>query len=148
MVCKADTRFTLVRVERPYFQCSLLLMLFCTEVLIVGGYKLVERGITPMSLCVSVFECLSVCLVHCCCWALSNRSFVEGLSLPFYSMQREGQITICGCTKIKGKGPKVLLIPSFPLSSYIRTVVVVVVACRGCRCITVDAARPYPDMVS
>jgi hypothetical protein len=90
MVCKADTRFILVRVERPYFQCSLLLMLLCTEVLVVGGYKLVKRGMAPRSLCVDVFECLSVCLVHCHCWALSNPCFVEGPSLPFYSMQREG----------------------------------------------------------
>jgi hypothetical protein len=36
MVCKADIRFILVRVERPYFQCSLLLVLLCTEVLVVG----------------------------------------------------------------------------------------------------------------
>jgi hypothetical protein len=41
MVCKVDTRFILVRAERPYFQCSLLLVLLCTEVLVVGGYKLV-----------------------------------------------------------------------------------------------------------
>jgi hypothetical protein len=67
MVCKADTRFILVRAERPYFLCSLLLVLLCTEVLVLGGYKLVERGITPRSLCVGVFECLSVCLVHCLC---------------------------------------------------------------------------------
>jgi hypothetical protein len=36
--------------ERPYVQCSLLLMLLCTEVLVVGGYKLVERGMAPRSL--------------------------------------------------------------------------------------------------
>jgi hypothetical protein len=89
MVCKTDTRFILVQTERPYFQCSLLFVLLCTEVLVVGVYKLVERGMTPRSLCVGVFECLSVCLVHCCCWTLSNRSFVEGPSLPFYSMLRE-----------------------------------------------------------
>jgi hypothetical protein len=89
MVCKADTRFILVRAERPYFQCSLLLVLLCTEVLVVGGCKLVERGIVSRSLCVGVFECLSVCLVHWHCWVLSNLP-VEGLSLPFYSMQREG----------------------------------------------------------
>jgi hypothetical protein len=50
MVCKADTRCILVRAERPYIQCSLLLVLLCTEVLVVGGYKLVERGIAPRSL--------------------------------------------------------------------------------------------------
>jgi hypothetical protein len=90
MVCKADTRCILVQDERPYFQCSLLLMLLCTEVLVVGGYKLVERGIAPKSLCVGVFECLSVCSVHCHCGVLSNRHFVKGPSLPFYNMQREG----------------------------------------------------------
>jgi hypothetical protein len=74
MVCKVDTRFILVRAERPYFQCSLLLVLPCTKVLVVGGYKLAERGIAPRSLCVGVFECLSVCLVHCHWWALSNVS--------------------------------------------------------------------------
>jgi hypothetical protein len=57
MVCKADTRCILVWVECPYIQCSLLLVLLCTEVLVVGGYKLVERGMTPRSLCVGVFEC-------------------------------------------------------------------------------------------
>jgi hypothetical protein len=36
--------------ERPYVQCSLLLVLLCTEVLVVGGYKLVERGMAPRSL--------------------------------------------------------------------------------------------------
>jgi hypothetical protein len=46
MVCKADIRFILVRAEYLYIQCSLLLVLLCTEVLVVGGYKLVERGIT------------------------------------------------------------------------------------------------------
>jgi hypothetical protein len=40
MVCKVDTRCILVWAERPYFQCSLLLVLLCTEVLVVGGYKL------------------------------------------------------------------------------------------------------------
>jgi hypothetical protein len=80
MVCKVDTRFIQVQVECPYVQCSLLLMLLCTEVLIVGEYKLVKRGITPKSLCVGVFECLSVCLVHCRCWVFFNL-FCRG-SLP------------------------------------------------------------------
>jgi hypothetical protein len=62
MVCKADTRCILVRAKCPYVQCSLLLVLFCTEVLVVGGYKLIERGMTPRSLCVGVFECWSVCV--------------------------------------------------------------------------------------
>jgi hypothetical protein len=67
MVCKADTRFILVWAECTYIQCTLLLVLLCTKVLVVGGYKLVERGIAPKSLCVGVFKCLSVCLVHCHC---------------------------------------------------------------------------------
>jgi hypothetical protein len=92
MVCKADTRCILIRAECLYFQCSLLLMLLCTEVLVVGGYKLVERGMAPRSLCVHVFECLSVCLVHCHRVVLPSSSFplIEGPSLPFYSLQREG----------------------------------------------------------
>jgi hypothetical protein len=62
MVCKADTRCILVRAECPYVHCSLPLVLLCTEVLVVGGYKLVERGMAPKSLCVGVFECLSMCV--------------------------------------------------------------------------------------
>jgi hypothetical protein len=60
MVCKANTRCILIQAERPYFQCSLLLMLLYTEVLVVGGYELVERGMAPRSLYVGVFKCLSV----------------------------------------------------------------------------------------
>jgi hypothetical protein len=147
MVYKADTRFILVRVEHPYFRCSLLLVLLCTEVLVVG-YKLVERRMSPRSLCVGVFECSSVCLVHCRCWALSLLFLSSVPPSPFIACKGRGRVTVSGCTKIEIKGPKVLHIASFPPSSCIRTVVVVVVACRGCRCITVDAARPYPDMVS
>jgi hypothetical protein len=60
MVCKVDTRFILVQTECPYFQCSLLLVLLCTEVLVVGGYKLVKGGMAPRSMCgcVRVFECM------------------------------------------------------------------------------------------
>jgi hypothetical protein len=65
MVCKADTRCTLVRVECPYVQCLLLLVLLCTEVLVVGGYKLVERGMSPRSLRAGVFKCMSVCVCVC-----------------------------------------------------------------------------------
>jgi hypothetical protein len=39
MVCKVDIRCILVQAECPYFQCSLLLVLLCTKVLVVGGYK-------------------------------------------------------------------------------------------------------------
>jgi hypothetical protein len=46
---------------------------------------------TPRSLCVGVFECWSVCLEHCHSVVLSCcATLVEGPSLPFYSMQREG----------------------------------------------------------
>jgi hypothetical protein len=148
MVCKADTRFILVRAERPYFQCSLLLMLLCPKVLVVGGYKLVESGMAPRSLCVGVFECLSVCLVHCHCCALSNLVLLRVPPSPFIVCKGRGRVTLSGCTKIERKSPKVLPIPSFPLSSCICTVVVMVMACRGCRCIIVDAVRPYPDTVS
>jgi hypothetical protein len=55
MVCKAETRCILIRVECSYVQCSLLLMLLCTEVLVVGGYKLVERE-WLLGLCVSVYS--------------------------------------------------------------------------------------------
>jgi hypothetical protein len=51
MVCKADIRFILVQDECPYFQCSLLLVLLCTELLVVGGYKLVERDSSQVSVC-------------------------------------------------------------------------------------------------
>jgi hypothetical protein len=87
MMCKADIRCILVQAERPYFQCSLLLVLLYTEVLVVGGYKLVERGIAPRSLCVGVFECVLSTLPLL---DVVNPCFVEGPSLPFYSMQREG----------------------------------------------------------
>jgi hypothetical protein len=147
MVCKADTRSILVWAEYPYVQCLLLLMLLCTEVLVVGGYKLVERGIAPKSLCVCVrvFECMlsTLPLLGVVQHVLSRVS-----PSPFIVCKRRGRVTVSGCTKIERKGPKVLPISSFPLSSCIRTVVVVVVACRGYRCITVDAVRPYPNTVS
>jgi hypothetical protein len=50
MVCMTETRCILVQAERPYVQCSLLLMLPYTRVLVVGRYKLVERGMAPRSL--------------------------------------------------------------------------------------------------
>jgi hypothetical protein len=54
MVCKTDTRCIMVRAECPYVQCSLLLVLLCIEVLVVGGYKLVEREGWLPGLCVWV----------------------------------------------------------------------------------------------
>jgi hypothetical protein len=64
MVCKPDTRCILVWAECPYVQCSLLLMLLCTEVLVVGEYNLVERGIAPRSMCVGVCLVLTVVNVN------------------------------------------------------------------------------------
>jgi hypothetical protein len=80
-----------------------------------------------------VFGCLSVCLVRCHCFVSSCRPLVEGSSLPFYSMQREGSSYNIWMYKNRKKCPKVLPIPSFSLISCIRTVVVVVVVCRDCR---------------
>jgi hypothetical protein len=56
-MCKADTRCILVRAERPYFQCSLLLVLLCTEVLVVGDTSR-SREEWLLGLCVGVFECV------------------------------------------------------------------------------------------
>jgi hypothetical protein len=96
---------------------------------------------------VDVFECLSVCLVHSHCWVVQPvLSWVP--PSPFIVCKGRGRVTISGYTKIERKGHKVLPIPSFPLSSCILIVVVVVVACHGYRCITVDVVRPYPDTVS
>jgi hypothetical protein len=131
MVCKANTRYILVRAECPYFQCSLLLVLLCTKVLVVGGYKLVERGIAPRSLRVGVFECLSVCLVHCHCVVLSrHRRWSRVPPSPFIVCKGRGRVTTFGCTKIEKESPNVLPISSFPLSS---CDVVMMVACHECR---------------
>jgi hypothetical protein len=76
MVCKADTRCILVRAERPYFQCSLLLVLLCTEVLVVGGIQAGrERDSSQVSVCgcVRVFECVLSTLP------------LRGVGLPFSS---------------------------------------------------------------
>jgi hypothetical protein len=103
MVCKAETRCILIRAECPYIQCSLLLMLLCTEVLVVGGYKLVERGMAPRSLCVGVFECLSVCvcLEHCHSVVLSCHaaSWLRVPPSPFIACKGRGRVTMLGCTK-------------------------------------------------
>jgi hypothetical protein len=55
MVCETDTRCILVQAKRPYFQLSLKLVLLCTEVLVVGGYKVVERELP----CLCVWVCSS-----------------------------------------------------------------------------------------
>jgi hypothetical protein len=78
MVCKANTRCILVRAERLYFQYSLLLVLLCIEVLVIGGYKLVERGIALRSMCLGVFECVLSTLPLC---GVIPLSFCRG-SLP------------------------------------------------------------------
>jgi hypothetical protein len=52
---------------------------------------------------------------------------------PFIVCKGRGQVTVSGCMKIERKGPKALPIPGFLFSSCIRTVVVAVVACHGCR---------------
>jgi hypothetical protein len=95
--------------------------------------------------CVRVFECMLSILP-----LLGVVQPILSRVLPslFIVCKGRGRVTISGCTKIERKGPKVLPIPRFPLSSCIRTVIMVVVACHGCRFITVDAARPYLDMVS
>jgi hypothetical protein len=57
-----DTICILVWAERPYIQCSLLLVLPRAGVLVVGGYKLGrERDHSQVSVsgCVRVFECVS-----------------------------------------------------------------------------------------
>jgi hypothetical protein len=90
MVCKANTRCILVWAECSYFQCSLLLLLLCTEVHVVGGYKLVERGIAPRSLCVGVFGCWSVRLVHCHCVVSSHCLLCQGSLPPLLEYAKEG----------------------------------------------------------
>jgi hypothetical protein len=136
MACRADTRCILVRAECPYVQCSLLLVLPCTGVLVVGGYKLVEKGMAPRSLWVGAVVCLSVCLVCCHYWALSiqfDLSLSRVPPSPFIVCKGRGRVTVFACMKIERKGPKVLPIASFPLSSCIHIVIVVAAACRGCR---------------
>jgi hypothetical protein len=108
MVCKADIRCILVRAECPYVQCSLLLVLLCAEVLLVGDtswskYKLVERGMAPKSLCVGVFECLSVCLEHCHSVVLSC-PVALWLRVPlsfFIACKERGRVTVFRCKKMK-----------------------------------------------
>jgi hypothetical protein len=102
MVCKADTRFILVRAERPYFQCSLLLVLLCTEVLVVEGYKLVERDSSQVFVCgcVRVFKCLLSTLPLL---GVVQRVLSRVHSSPFIVCKGRGRITISGLTKIERK---------------------------------------------
>jgi hypothetical protein len=94
-----------------------------------------ERDSSQVSVygCVQVLECVlstlplcGVVLPFCSLWSRVPPS-------PFIVRKRRGRVTIFGCTKIERECPKVLPIPSFPLSSCIRTIIVVVVAGRGCR---------------
>jgi hypothetical protein len=131
MICKADTRCILVRAERPYFQCSLLLVLLCTEVLVVGGIQAGrERDGSQVCVCgcVQVLECMLSTLL------LRGIILPHVLSrvppFPFIVCKGRGQVTTFGCTKMERGCPKVLPIPSYSLSSCICTVVVVV-ACRS-----------------
>jgi hypothetical protein len=81
--------------------------------------------------CVRVFECaLSTLPLHGVV-SLSPLSRVP--PFPFIICKGRGRVTTFGCTKIERECPKVLPIPSFPLSLCIRTVVIAVVACHGYR---------------
>jgi hypothetical protein len=95
--------------------------------------------------CVRVFECVLSTLPLLGVVPLSLSRVPPS---PFIACKGRGRVTVSGCMKIERKGPKVLPIPSLPLSSCICTVVIVVVACHGCRCISVDAVRPYLDTAS
>jgi hypothetical protein len=80
-VCKADTRCILVQVECPYVQCSLLLVLLCTEVLVVGGTSWSREG-WLLGLYVWVCSNARVCayLEHCHSVVLS--CYVAWLRVP------------------------------------------------------------------
>jgi hypothetical protein len=54
-------------------------------------------------------------------------------SSPFIVCKGRGRVTVSGCTKIERKGPKVLPIARFHLYSCIRTVIIAMEACHGCR---------------
>jgi hypothetical protein len=95
--------------------------------------------------CVRVFECILTTLLLL---GIVQLVLSRVPPSPFIVCKGRSRVTVLGCMKIERKGPKVLPIPSLPLGSCVRTVVIVVVACYGCRCITVDATRPYPDTVS
>jgi hypothetical protein len=122
------------RLNVPTFSAHCCSCCFCTEVLVVGGYKLVERGIDLRSLCVGVFKCLSVCLLRFHCMVSScHHHWSRVPPTPFIVCKGRGWVIAFGCTKIERECPKVLPSPSHSLSSCIRTIIVVVVACRDCR---------------
>jgi hypothetical protein len=106
-----------------------------------------ERDNSQVSMCgcVRVFECMLSTLPLL---GVVQRVLSRVSPSPFIVCKGRGRVTVSRCTNIEREGPKVLPIPSFPLSLCIRTVIVMMLACHGCRCITVDVARPYPDTVS
>jgi hypothetical protein len=106
-----------------------------------------ERDSSQVSVCgcVQVFECM---LSTLSLLGIVQRVLSRVPPSPCIVCKGRGRVIVSGCTKIERKCPKLLPIPSFPLSSCIRTVIIVVVARRGYGCNTVDEARPYPNMVS
>jgi hypothetical protein len=107
MVCKADTRCILVQAECPYVQCSLLLVLLCTEVLVVGDTSWSREG-WLLGLCVwmcSSAEC--VCLEHYNSVVLSCRAtlWLRVPPSPFISCKGRGRVIVFGCTKNRKRMP-------------------------------------------
>jgi hypothetical protein len=99
--------YILVRAKRLYFWCSLLLMLLCTKVLVVRGYKLVERGIAPRSLCVGMFECFE-CVFRTLPWCgvvLLCRRWSRVPPSPFIACKGRGWVTVFGCMKNEKRMP-------------------------------------------
>jgi hypothetical protein len=123
MVCKANTRCILVRAERSYFQCSLLLVLLCTNVLVVGGYKL-DGSQVSMCGCVQVLECVLSTLPLRDVISLCRSLWSRVPPSPFIVCKGRGRVTTFGCMKKERECPKVLPIPSFPLNSSIRIVII------------------------
>jgi hypothetical protein len=91
--------------------------------------------------CVRVFECmLSIVPLL----GIVQPILLRVLASPFIVCKERDRVTVFGCTKIERKCPKVLPIPSFSLSSCIRTA-----SSRWWQAMAVDdAVRPYPDTVS
>jgi hypothetical protein len=113
MVCKADTRFILVRAERPYLQCSLLLMLLCTEVLVVGGIQAGrERDSSQVSVCgcVRVSECMLSTLPLL---GVVQHVLSRVLPSPFIVCKGRGRVTVSRCMKIERKGLRCSLFLAF-----------------------------------
>jgi hypothetical protein len=88
-----------------------------------------ERDSSQVSVCGCVLSTLPLHGVVLPCRHLLSRVPPS----PFIVCKGRGQVTTFGCMKMERKCPKVLPIPSFSLSSCIRTVIIAVVARRGCR---------------